>query len=128
MTSPLVEYLASLPTRCPRGFDWERQHPQLCSCQGSPERRKAQGQARANAATSADHKAQIDAAILAAAQSGREFSANDIRDKFPGITGAVVGGRFTAAANAGLIRDTGKRVPSTLPSTHGHEVRVWIGA
>lgn len=123
----LAAYLATLPSRCPRGFDYERQHPQLCTCQSSPEKRKAQGQARANAAASGQNKDQIDAAIRRAAASGREFSVNDIRGDFPDVTGAVVGGRFTVAANAGLIRDTGKRVPSTLPSTHGHEVRVWVG-
>ena len=30
-------------------------------------------------------------------------------------------------ARAGLIRDTGRRVPSTKGSTNGHEVRVWVG-
>ena len=44
------------------------------------------------------------------------------------VYATVVGGRFNVAARAGLIVDTGKRVASTLGSTHGHEVRVWRGA
>ena len=70
----------------------------------------------------------LDQAIDAIGGDGRPFSANDLRDEFPDVTGPIVGARFNAAAKRGVIVDTGKRVPSTLPSTKGHEVRRWRGA
>jgi hypothetical protein len=93
----------------------------------SPSAGKAEGIARADAAADPNARAAIDAAIARLAATGEEWSANELRVHVPGITGAIMGARFSAAAKAGLIRDTGKRVPSTLGSTHAHEVRVWVG-
>src|SRR5690349_4885072 len=124
MSLPLSDYLATFPDRCSHGFASE-QRPIHSDC---PELEKLAGITAANDAASDDTKASIDAAIRRWAAKGVEFSANTIREEFAGITGAVVGGRFNAAARAGLIVDTGKRVASTLGSTHGHEVRVWRGA
>ena len=123
--SSLAAWAARQPNRCPNGYDLAAQHPGLCDCQRAAAR-KTSGIAATNGATPIDVKARIDAAIRKWAASGREFSANDLRHEF-GVTGPVVGGRFNAAARAGLIRDTGRRVPSTKGSTNGHEVRVWIG-
>src|SRR5690349_7393551 len=121
---------AAQPDRCSSGYHYTAQHPALCQCteQPDPQTLKLAGINAANDAAPDDVKDRIDAAIRRWAEKGVEFSANTIREEFAGITGAVVGGRFNAAARAGLIVDTGKRVASTLGSTHGHEVRVWCGA
>ena len=122
MTLPIC---AAMPTRCSHGFD-PVQAP-IHTCRELVDLAKARGIEAANDAASDDVKDRIDAAIRRWAEKGVEFSANDVRSEFD-VTGAVVGGRFNVAARAGLIVDTGKRVASTLGSTHGHEVRVWRGA
>lgn len=54
------------------------------------------------------------------------WSANDIRDLLPeqgrGFLGAAINGMRAAGITA---RVPGTGVPSTLRSTHGHELRVW---
>jgi len=122
MSLPLAEYLAEFDDRCPHGFAKEQRPFHDC-----PEVRKLAGIQAANESAPEDVKDRIDAAIKRWAAKGVEFSANDLRSEFE-VTGAIVGGRFNVAARAGLIVDTGKRVASTLGSTHGHEVRVWRGA
>lgn len=71
----------------------------------------------------------IDAAIERAIAAGREFSANDIRDEFPVSDEHLVGARVRAA---GVRKVDGRPVlkavgyvPSSLPSTHGHPIRLW---
>ena len=118
--------LAHVDGRCAHGYA-PIQHPRFCACDTAAAR-KSSGIAATTDAASADDKARIDAAIRRWAATGREFSANDLRSEFAGVSGPVVGGRFNAAAKRGLIRDTGRRVPSTLASTNGHEVRLWVGA
>lgn len=124
MSLPLADYLASFPDRCSHGYACE-QRPIHSDC---PELEKLAGITAANDAAPEDVKASIDAAIRRWAAKGVEFSANDLRDEFPGVSGPVVGGRFTVAANANVIVDTNKMVRSTLPSTHGHKITVWRGA
>ena len=118
--------LEKMSGRCAAGYA-EVQHPRFCQCAQVPAL-KAAGIAMANAHAPADVKARIDAAIRRIAASGRPFSANDLRVELAGITGPVVGGRFTALSNAGVIRFTGQRVPSNLGSTHGHESKGWRAA
>lgn len=118
--------LAHVDGRCAHGFA-PIQHPTLCACAAAAARKDA-GITGATDAATPDDKERIDRAIARWAATGREFSANDLRSEFAGVSGPVVGGRFNAAARRGLIRDTGRRVPSTLASTNGHEVRLWVGA
>lgn len=73
----------------------------------------------------------IDAQIQAAVDSGRRFSANDIREKFPVTDEHLVGARIRSFA---ARRVDGHPVmvrvgltPSTLKSTHSHEIKVWLG-
>ncbi|XBB66831.1 hypothetical protein ABFU82_22405 [Nocardioides sp. WV_118_6] len=73
----------------------------------------------------------IDAAIQKAIDSGRRFSANDIRDKFPVEHENLAGARvltFSKRRVDGhpLMKAVGK-TPSSLKSTHGHEITVWLG-
>lgn len=73
----------------------------------------------------------IDAAIEAAIASGRRFSANDIRDKFPVSDEHLVGARMRSFAYRRVDGDPLMvpvgRTPSTLKSTHHHEIKVWLG-
>lgn len=65
-------------------------------------------------------------AISKVAALGQPFSANDVRPLLPpGIPGPLLGACFRRAATAGLIRKTDRRVPSSEPSTHAHEIAVW---
>lgn len=90
-----------------------------------------EGIARAEAAADPRVILMIDAKIQAAIDAGRRFSANDIRDHFPVSDEHLVGARIRSFAarkvdghpvmvKAGLI-------PSTLASTHCHEIKVWLG-
>jgi hypothetical protein len=57
------------------------------------------------------------------------FSMNDIRPRLRHIGNRnVIGARVRAAKQAGRIRETGDRVASTDPGTHGHEIKVWCAA
>lgn len=73
----------------------------------------------------------IDAEIQKAIDSGRRFSANDIRDKFPVADEHLVGARVKAMS---MKRVDGHPLmvpvgytPSSLKSTHSHPIRVWLG-
>lgn len=118
--------LHTRPDRCDHGYA-EVQHPRFCQCATVPGR-KRNGIAAANDNAPADIKERIDSAIRRMAATGREFSANDLREQLAGIEGPVVGGRFTTLSNANVIRFTGRRVPSNLASTNGHEIKVWVAA
>lgn len=124
-TTVLASRLAGLPGRCSHGYA-AVQHPSLCQCSAAAAG-KADGIARANDHAPDEVKRRIDAEIRRLAATGREFSANDCRKALAGVAGPVVGGRFNSAHRAGLIRKTGRRVPSNLASTHAHELLCWIG-
>jgi hypothetical protein len=72
----------------------------------------------------------IDDVIERAIASGRRFSANDIREKFP-TAEQLIGARIRSYATRRvdgrpLMKKVGT-VPSTLKSTHAHEIKVWLG-
>ena len=117
----LDAYLSGRPDRCP-GCG-HHVATQGCACAGLTE--KARGQAIATAAH-LDDASRVDAAIRLLAATGREFSSNEARG-LHGVTGPVVGARFTAARKAGVIRATGFTT-STDPGTHAHPVRTWVAA
>lgn len=73
----------------------------------------------------------IDNEIQKAIDSGRRFSANDIRDRFPVSDEHLVGARIRSFSGR---RTDGHPVmvrvgttPSSLKSTHLHEIKVWLG-
>jgi len=73
----------------------------------------------------------IDAKIEAAIASGRRFSANTIRDQFPVSDHHLIGARMRGYASRKvdghpLMVRVGYE-PSTLTSTHSHEIKVWLG-
>ena len=70
----------------------------------------------------------IDAAIARANASGRPWSANDIRDELPVSHANLVGARVrAAAARRPRVMKRVDYEPSTLESTHGHPIAVWVG-
>ena len=54
-----------------------------------------------------------------------EWSANDLRDVLPELAHGFLGAVINSLRTAGLIEHTGRVVPSTLGSTHGHRISVW---
>ena len=71
-------------------------------------------------------RACLDRVILAFAAQGHPFSANDLRELLPRVRNALISHRLRAALNAGIITRVGK-TPSTLKSTHAHEINVYQG-
>lgn len=118
-TLGLTDYLASLPGRCQHG-----RHLATQGCLDCGVQLKAAGQARA-AAARPDDLAKVEAAIRAAAATGRPFSANSIRSVH-GVKGGVVGKAFSSMKDAGVIRPCGDET-STDRGTHGHRIFLWIG-
>lgn len=96
----------------------------------TPEALRDEGMAAAENAADPRVILAIDAAIERAIESGQRFSVNDIRDQFPTVTSTgLVGDRFSRMAKRRPRRMIAVgREPSTLPSTHAAEVKVWIGA
>lgn len=69
----------------------------------------------------------LDQALRAFAETGRPFSANDLRNVLPDdIHGPLWGARFTAARCRGDIRPVGD-VTSTKKNTHAKPVALWVG-
>lgn len=69
----------------------------------------------------------IDQALAALAATGHPFSANDLRALLPDVRQSLIGVRVRAAGVRGDIRRVGY-TPSTLESTHGHPIAVWVSA
>ena len=71
----------------------------------------------------------IDKHIADMNASGRPWSANDLRDRLPTCDHHLIGARVRAAAmRRPLEQERVGYVPSSLPSTHGHPIAVWLGA
>lgn len=73
-------------------------------------------------------KALIDEAIDALAETGQEFSANEVRELLPDtVRASLMGARFAhARQNRGVIRFAGY-VTSTKRNTHAKPVGRWVG-
>ena len=56
----------------------------------------------------------------------RPFSVNDFRELLPEVRNCLISHRLRAALNAGVLVKVGK-TPSTLKSTHAHEINVYRG-
>lgn len=73
------------------------------------------------------YRREIDTVIDAFADTGRRFSANQVRVLLPEVTAAQMGARFTHAhKHRGVIRPAGLE-PSTKKNTHAKAVTVWRG-
>jgi hypothetical protein len=77
-----------------------------------------------------EEAARVDAAIRLLAATRREFTADDVWDNLPGfLVTKGLAGRLMAAANAGLIANTGKKAQARRGGAHDHAqtLSVWIG-
>jgi hypothetical protein len=95
----------------------------------TPTRLRDRGMALVEDASEPDVIAAIDQVIAAYNDSGRPWSANDIRALLPEHRRPLLGARVRAAATrrpVEMVRIS--YVPSDLPSTHAHPVALWIGA
>lgn len=95
------------------------------------ERRKAEGMIQAEDHADPRVQASIDLAIEKAIESGRRFSANTIREQIPSSGRGLVGARFNSYVNRRvdghpLMVQVGWTT-SDLPSTHNHQIKVWLG-
>lgn len=95
---------------------------------------RATGQSLAAAAAPDDWQGTFRAAVRDLARAGAPFTSEDATARAGLPTRHVatnrnnaVGALMTSAARAGVIRKTGRRVPSSRPSSHGAELTEWIG-
>lgn len=95
------------------------------------ERRKDDGMEQAQVHADPRVQASIDLAIEKAIASGRRFSANTIREQVPASGQGLVGARFNSYAQRKVdgrpLMVCVGRTSSDLPSTHNHEIKVWLG-
>jgi hypothetical protein len=95
------------------------------------EQAKAEGMEQAQDHADPRVTAGIDLAIEKAIDSGRRFSANTIRDQTAQSGQGLVGARFNSYVNRRvdghpLMVHVGWTT-SDLPSTHNHQIKVWLG-
>lgn len=107
----------------------EQLHPTYDASEGLRRGRQLaeHGMALVEAASSDVEKQEVDRVIAQMAASRAPFSLNDVRARLPQAHPRLRGARVMAAAKAGVIERTGVDVPSTLPSTRGHRIPVWVG-
>lgn len=67
----------------------------------------------------------VQQAVLHFGEIADTFSCNDLREFLPEIGRGFVGAAINGLSHGGIIEKTGERVPSDLPSTKAHEIRVW---
>ncbi|GAA0423708.1 hypothetical protein [Streptomyces luteireticuli] len=81
--------------------------------------------ARIRAASASEQLVFVQALILDHALAEEEFSANDFRDALPDLRHGILGAAIRGLAASGHIVNTGRYVPSTLKTTHGHRIAVY---
>ncbi|MGW4050849.1 hypothetical protein ACWENA_08445 [Streptomyces sp. NPDC004779] len=67
----------------------------------------------------------VEQAVFTFGLLHEEWSANDLRDVLPELSHRFLGAAINSLRTAGVIEHTGRVVPSTLASTHGHRLGVW---
>lgn len=67
----------------------------------------------------------VQQAVLHFGAINDTFSCNDVREFLPEMGRGFVGAAINGLSHGGIIEKTGDRVPSDLPSTKAHEIRVW---
>lgn len=88
-------------------------------------RARDEGMERAESASHAPvDRAIIDQAIDWFATTGDEFSANDIREVLPDVSGALIGSRFLAASKRGQIVRVGDTL-ATHKAGHARRISTW---
>ncbi|MFE7580744.1 hypothetical protein ACFU5Y_04150 [Streptomyces gardneri] len=67
----------------------------------------------------------VEHAVFQFGLANDTFSANSLRDVLPELSHGFLGAAINSLRTAGVIEHTGRVVPSTLDSTHGHRISVW---
>ncbi|MFJ6239822.1 hypothetical protein ACIQH0_37850 [Streptomyces griseus] len=67
----------------------------------------------------------VEQAVFTFGRLHNDFSANDLRDVLPEMGHGFLGAAINSLRQGGIIRHTGRSVPSTSPATHGHRLAVW---
>ena len=67
----------------------------------------------------------VEQAVLHFGERYITFSCNQIREVLPNLGDGFLGAAINSLRTAGIIEHTGRVVPSTLGSTHGHRISVW---
>ncbi|MFE0974344.1 hypothetical protein [Streptomyces rochei] len=67
----------------------------------------------------------VEQAVFHFGQRHDDFSCNDLRDVLPELGHGFLGAAINSLRTGGIIQHTGRTVPSTQASTHGHRIGVW---
>ncbi|MFD3333570.1 hypothetical protein ACFWV1_13125 [Streptomyces sp. NPDC058700] len=67
----------------------------------------------------------VEQAVFHYGTRHNEFSANCLRDVLPELAHGFLGAVINSLRVGGVIEHTGRVVPSTLGSTHGHRIGLW---
>ncbi|WP_435597113.1 hypothetical protein [Streptomyces anulatus] len=67
----------------------------------------------------------VEQAVLTFGRLHNDFSCNNLRDVLPEMGHGFLGAAINSLRSGGIIRHTGRSVPSTSPATHGHRLAVW---
>ncbi|WP_327160494.1 hypothetical protein [Streptomyces zaomyceticus] len=67
----------------------------------------------------------VEHAVFQFGLANDTFSANSLRDVLPEMGHGFLGAAINSLRSAGIIEHTGRVVPSTLDSTHGHRLALW---
>jgi hypothetical protein len=67
----------------------------------------------------------VEHAVFCHGLANNEFSANDLRLVLPDLAHGYLGAVINSLRCSGVIEHTGRYVPSTEPSTHGHRIALW---
>lgn len=116
---PLDEYLRSLAGRCPTCGAHETQQAALCHCERNHT-------LDATVEAHPDASKRLEAVVRELAATGSTFSANHPKIRAVECPSKVSGAVFAQLSHKGLIRKVGTE-ESTLPSTRGADVKVWVG-
>ncbi|MFF7824243.1 hypothetical protein ACFZCM_03370 [Streptomyces rochei] len=67
----------------------------------------------------------VEQAVFHFGQRHDVFSCNDLRDVLPELGHGFLGAAINSLRTGGIIQHTGRTVPSTQASTHGHRIGIW---
>ncbi|MGW8846565.1 hypothetical protein ACWGNE_02180 [Streptomyces xiamenensis] len=67
----------------------------------------------------------VEQAVLIYGLDHAEWSCNGLRDLLPPLAAGYLGSAINSLRTAGIIEHTGRMVPSTNPTTHGHRIAIW---
>jgi hypothetical protein len=67
----------------------------------------------------------VEQAVLHYGETHTTFTCNNLRELLPDLGTGFLGAAINSLRTAGIIKHTGRMVPSTQANTHGHRISVW---